>query len=219
MFGKNPKRPPVNSDGQELDIQDIFYTLQGEGPYVGYSSIFIRLGGCNLACSFCDTEFESYKKLHLDKIKQRILDIEKEGKPKLIVITGGEPFRQNISPLCELLISMGYKIQIETNGTLYFDIPSEVEVICSPKITSGKYHEIRSDLKKHIIGYKFLVSKYIQEYSHIPYWNFDNIPVYVQGIDEYDKLKNIENQKFAVDLSKKYGYILSIQTHKILGIE
>ena len=57
MFGKNPIRKPENHDGNFLKIQEIFYTIQGEGIYSGYPAVFVRLGGCNLACKFCDTDF------------------------------------------------------------------------------------------------------------------------------------------------------------------
>ena len=60
MFGYNLKRPVIKGNGQFLSIKSIFKTLQAEGPYCGVPAIFIRLGGCNLACSFCDTEFEDY---------------------------------------------------------------------------------------------------------------------------------------------------------------
>ena len=53
------------SESKQFFIQEIFLTIQGEGPMVGIPSIFIRLGGCNLACKFCDTEFESFKKNYL----------------------------------------------------------------------------------------------------------------------------------------------------------
>ncbi|CAN0594227.1 unnamed protein product, partial [Ectocarpus sp. 12 AP-2014] len=59
MFGDNPIRPPEKGDGLHLMVKQIFKTLQGEGPHVGTPSIFVRLGGCNLACDFCDTEFEN----------------------------------------------------------------------------------------------------------------------------------------------------------------
>lgn len=219
MFGNNPKRPMVKSDGNILDVQNIFYTLQGEGPYALHSAIFIRLGGCNLACSFCDTEFESFKKMTIQEIEQSINNEINNSKCNLAVITGGEPFRQNITPLCEMLIKKGLKVQVETNGTLYFNIPDEVEVVCSPKVTNGKYHHIREDLKKHLIAYKFLVSTSLEYYKEIPDWDFDNIAVYVQGIDEIDNTKNKENQKLALKLAMKHGYILSLQTHKILEIE
>lgn len=68
MFGNNLKRPVVKGDGRSLSIKSIFKTLQAEGAYCGVPAIFIRLGGCNLACSFCDTEFEDYLEKSLDEI-------------------------------------------------------------------------------------------------------------------------------------------------------
>lgn len=219
MFGKNPKRSPEYGDGEKLKIQSIFLTLQGEGPYSGHPAIFIRLGGCNLACSFCDTEFESFKELHIDEIIAQTRNLKNGYNVKLIVITGGEPFRQSINYLCQNLIDEGFEIQIETNGTLYTKIPNEVKIVCSPKITNSKYFSIRPEIKKHLIAYKFLISKSIDGYSTIPDWDFGNIPVYLQPLDEIDNIKNKANQIFAMDLAMKRGYIFSIQMHKIIGVE
>ena len=74
MLGDNPKRGAVKGSGQYLDIQEIFPTIQGEGPRVGTPSIFIRLGGCNLACTFCDTEFESFSNRAVDDIVTQVMD-------------------------------------------------------------------------------------------------------------------------------------------------
>ena len=138
MFGKNKILKPEIHDGLRLDVQEIFPTLQGEGPYVGHPSVFIRLGGCNLACSFCDTEFESYKNFSLEEILSEVQKLAKnsagENVKKLVVITGGEPLRQPIERLCEELVKLGFLVQIETNGTLYRKLPKEVKIICSPKI-------------------------------------------------------------------------------------
>jgi 7-carboxy-7-deazaguanine synthase len=219
MFGNNPLRAPEKGDGTELFVQDIFLTIQGEGPYAGQTALFIRLGGCNLACKFCDTEFESFTKMSLDKIIKKSKSEIEQYNCRLCVITGGEPFRQNISKLCEQLHLLGMKIQVETNGTLYCEVPEYVEAVCSPKISNRKYYEIREDLKKHIIAYKFLVSSDITGYDHVPSWDFGNAKVYVQGIDQIDSEKNIKNNILAMDIVKKNGYILSVQTHKILGIK
>ena len=59
MFGGNVARKQVLDDGQQLWVQEVFYTLQGEGPWTGHPSIFVRLAGCNLKCFWCDTDFES----------------------------------------------------------------------------------------------------------------------------------------------------------------
>lgn len=223
MFGKNPIRPPVKSDGQTLDVQAVFATLQGEGPYAGHPAVFIRLGGCNLACHFCDTEFESFQPIHLndlvDDAEAKALEAGKRVR-NLIVITGGEPLRQNIVPLCETLIHQGFTVQIETNGTLYQPLPDAVKIICSPKNTGAGYFPIREDLLPRLQGLKFILS------AHHPLYNAVGdvgqkayaTPVYVQPMDEYDEAKNAENLAFAAHVAQTQGYILSLQTHKILNI-
>lgn len=214
-------------DGSKLLVQSIFHTLQGEGPNVGVPSVFLRLGGCNLACSFCDTEFEDFKERHLDDIIAEInkLAINAKGRrtTNLVVITGGEPLRQPITPLCEMLIQDGYKVQIETNGTLMRDIPDEVEIICSPKITNGSYSKLRPDVLSRINALKFIVSKSIKGYDAIPdvgQGASDNdIEVFVQPMDQYDADKNKENIQHSLKIALDNGYRFSLQTHKIIGIE
>ena len=104
MFGKNKILAPISNSGQELDIQEIFPTLQGEGYFAGVPAVFVRLGGCNLACSFCDTEFELYQKMSVVEILTEVMKCSKNSKGeivrKLVVITGGEPMRQSIEKLC-----------------------------------------------------------------------------------------------------------------------
>jgi organic radical activating enzyme len=225
MFGKNKILKPENHDGTNLDVQEIFPTIQGEGPYVGYPSVFIRLGGCNLACSFCDTEFDSYKNISLAAIISKVEELSKnqQGKlvRKLIVITGGEPLRQPIERLCEELVARNFLVQIETNGTLFRQLPQEVKIICSPKISNGKYHQIRADLLSRINAFKFIISKNQKDYSRVSeigQLQF-NIPIYVQAMDEYDVAKNQANLEFVQDLCEKEGYLLSMQIHKILDIK
>lgn len=217
MFGKNKISKPQNHSGDYLNVQEIFLTLQGEGPYVGMPAVFIRLGGCNLACSFCDTEFESYKKIYLIEIVNEVKDLACEG-VKLIVITGGEPMIQPIEKLCQNLIDDGFLIQIETNGTLYRELPAEVKIICSPKTTNGKYHKIRPDLLQRIDAFKFIISSTNQEYMNVGDIETGNAEIFIQPMDEYDQSKNKQNIQLAINLCKKKGYRLSFQTHKILGI-
>lgn len=224
MFGKNKILKPETHSGINLDIQEIFPTLQGEGPYTGHPSVFIRLGGCNLACEFCDTEFESYHNLSVEKIIEETSRLSKndEGKivRKLVVITGGEPLRQPIENLSQELLKLNFLVQIETNGTLFRDLPPEIKIICSPKITNNKYHQIRPDLLARVNAFKFIISKTNKNYSEISdvgQVKF-NIPTYLQPMDEYDEEKNKDNLKYAVELCEKHGYLLSLQTHKLLGI-
>lgn len=225
MRGKNPIRPPVQGDGKTLEVKRLFATLQGEGPFTGHPSVFIRLGGCNLACTFCDTQFEDFKPRALENImaEARALAADEAGKRvrHLVVITGGEPLRQNIVPLCKALIADGFKVQIETNGTLYWPLPDEVAIVCSPKNTSGTYAPIREDLLSRLQALKFLISKHDGKYSHVGEVGQSRYgtPVYVQPMDEYDPARNAANLAYATEIAMRHGYRLSLQTHKILGIE
>lgn len=220
MFGKNPIRSPIKSDGQTLDVQHIFPTLQGEGPFVGHPAVFIRLGGCNLACSFCDTEFETFRPISLQDILACVNECS-SGVRKLIVITGGEPMRQNIVPLCETLLSEGFTVQIETNGTLLQPVPPQVHIVCSPKNAGRGYSPVREDVLSRVQALKFIVSHRDPLYRDVPDvgQSRSGTPVYVQPMDEYDAEVNAMNLAHAASLAQERGYILSLQTHKILGIE
>jgi len=216
MFGKNPKRPPEKGDGTMLQVVEIFPTLQGEGPFVGRPAVFVRLGGCNLACDFCDTEFEAFESRALDSIVQ---EIAAHGK-KLVVITGGEPFRQEIGPLCTALMKAGLHVQIETNGTLWRALPDAVNIVCSPKMTNDRYYPVHPQLLPRVSAFKFIVSAHRADYVDVGEvgQTGTSIPVYVQPMDEYDDIKNRANMAHAATLAQTHGYYLSLQTHKILGI-
>lgn len=223
MYGKNPIRKPDMGDGQSLDIQEIFPTLQGEGPYVGWPAVFIRLGGCNLACEFCDTEFEQFKSMSMDAIVERVNQfamVNGKRTAELVVITGGEPLRQPIAPLCEALLELEYLVQIESNGTLFRPLPYGVDIICSPKSSNGYYHPIREDLLERITAFKFIISSHLPDYASVQEVGQSryNIPVYVQPMDEGDTTLNAANLSLSLQLAMEHGYCLSLQMHKILGI-
>ena len=219
MRGNNPIRPPVAGDGSRLEVKSIFPTLQGEGPFTGVPAVFIRLGGCNLACAFCDTDFEGFRDMSVKDIVEQMITLA-DGVRQLVVITGGEPLRQNIVLLCETLLAEGFKVQIETNGTLFRPLPEGVDIVCSPKNTGGGYFPIREDLLPRLSALKFLISRHDENYNHVSDVGQGAypIPVYVQPMDEYDAARNAENLFYAAELAQRYGYRLSLQTHKILGI-
>lgn len=218
MFGQNPKLPPEKGDGSILKVHSIFPTIQGEGPYSGRPAVFIRLSGCNLACSFCDTEFDAFKEMPIQEVLEKVNEYS-NSKIKLVVITGGEPFRQKIGALCESLVNQGFKIQIESNGTLYQQIPDEVEIVCSPKNTGSGYSNIRSDVLKHTIAVKFIISESQSEYNDVAeVGQCAVIPVYIQPMDEYDEAKNAANSLLAQKIAFEKSAIFSIQLHKILKI-
>lgn len=220
MQGNNPIRPPVQGDGSRLEVKNLFPTLQGEGPYAGHPAVFLRLGGCNLACTFCDTDFEDYTSMPIGDILARIQALS-EGVRNLVVITGGEPLRQNIAPLCEQLLALGFKVQIETNGTLFRPLPEKVDIVCSPKNTGAGYMPLRGDLLERAQALKFIISKHNAQYDHVADVGQGQYgtPVYVQPMDEYDDARNAENLELAKELAMRHGYRLSLQIHKMLGIE
>ena len=102
-----------------VEVHSIFDTIQGEGPFAGSPAVFIRLTGCNLQCQFCDTEYTSVREAITPvEALNRVKAAHGDSPRGLVVLTGGEPFRQNISPLCAALLHAGYHVQIETNGTM-----------------------------------------------------------------------------------------------------
>lgn len=225
MHGKNPKRGPLKGDGSVLEVKHIFATIQGEGPYAGHPAVFIRLGGCNLACDFCDTDFEDYQPAGLESIISRVLELsvnaQKERVRDLVVITGGEPFRQPIEKLCNLLLGANFRVQIETNGALYRPVDARVDIVCSPKNTGQGYAPVRGDLLDRVTAMKFIISERISDYSAIGDVGIRgrDIPVYVQPMDEHDEAQNRRNYEYTARLAQSHGYRLSIQLHKILNIE
>ncbi|MDO9565633.1 MAG: radical SAM protein [Candidatus Desulfaltia sp.] len=102
-----------------LLINEIFYSIQGESLYAGLPCVFVRLTGCNLRCTYCDTRYayEEGIEMKLSEILQKIANYH----CPLIEITGGEPLLQNNTPLLiSKLLEKGYEVLLETNGT--FDI-------------------------------------------------------------------------------------------------
>ncbi len=95
-------------------INEIFYSLQGEGYHAGSPNVFIRLSHCNLTCNFCDTEFES----GIDMTAQEIVDAVAKHDASRVILTGGEPLMQADGSLLKKLSEHGLGIAVETNGSI-----------------------------------------------------------------------------------------------------
>ena len=109
-------------------INEIFYSLQGEGVHMGKASIFIRLSRCNLRCSFCDTEFDSGTEMTIEELRDAIAPYP----GRRIIWTGGEPTLQLTEETVAYFKALGYHQSIETNGTRR--PPAGLDYItCSPK--------------------------------------------------------------------------------------
>jgi 7-carboxy-7-deazaguanine synthase len=108
---------------KKLNVNEVFYSLQGEGGRAGEASVFVRLAGCDLACGFCDTEFTSGKELSLDELLTQIRDAIARAvpgnhiaTPDWIVWTGGEPCLQITEEVVKHFRELGWKQAVETNG-------------------------------------------------------------------------------------------------------
>lgn len=158
MHGQNKLRPREGNGGQLLQVQDIWYTIQGEGPFFGLPAVFIRLTGCNLACTFCDTKWDDnndkYEPVETIISRAHGKAIQAYGYCELAVITGGEPARQDLGPLLEGLTALGMKVQIETAGTYWQDcfLLSGVYLVCSPKTK-----HVHPKIKEHCVHWKYVI--------------------------------------------------------------
>ena len=142
---------PVNTDGADLQtstadstsenglpINELFYSLQGEGKLAGMPSVFVRTSGCNLRCWFCDSYHTSWEPTHtwldIDTVIDRVADYEEA---EHVVITGGEPLiHDETIELLNQLSSDGYHTTVETNGTIYRDAAIDLASI-SPKMANS----------------------------------------------------------------------------------
>jgi organic radical activating enzyme len=222
-----------------IEVHSIFNTIQGEGPFAGQQAVFVRLAGCNLQCPACDTDYTEGRTLA--EPAQIVAKVHSFCGPNdLVVITGGEPFRQNISNLVRLLMNDGYRVQIETNGTLgapdssfYRLVETDITrpdgcfIVCSPK--TGK---IDKDLDRHICAFKYIIRDGEVDIDGLPLQalghtaspfvhrpdNF-NGPIYVQPCDDQDIVKNKRNLEACIRSVLKYGFTLQLQIHKIINME
>ncbi|CAB4169003.1 NrdG Organic radical activating enzymes [uncultured Caudovirales phage] len=233
---KNLQKSEHRLDSAKLELHSIFKTIQGEGPFSGTPCTFIRLAGCNLQCPNCDTDYTSKRVSVTPEFILSILKtIRKDG---LVVITGGEPFRQYLSSLIGLLTKSGYYVQIETNGTI---VPSDIfwskntsarsgaYLVCSPKtqsinehieveacafkyVLNHKYYDVTDGLPNSVLGFptKLKVARPSKAFTGL---------IYLQPEDSYDIEENVKNKEAVVKSCLQHDYILNLQIHKLIGVE
>lgn len=129
---------PASSEETGLPINELFYSIQGEGTLAGVPSVFIRTSGCNLRCWFCDSYHTSWEPTHawldLDTIVDRVKEHDAADH---VVVTGGEPLiHDDVVDLLDRLNAAGYHNTVETNGTIYRDTAIDLASI-SPKLASS----------------------------------------------------------------------------------
>ncbi|MEQ8908503.1 MAG: 7-carboxy-7-deazaguanine synthase QueE [Vicingaceae bacterium] len=137
------------SEGHTLPLMEAFYTLQGEGFHQGKPAYFIRLGGCDVGCHWCDVKESWDADLHPLTDCEKIVGEAKKSKTKFVVVTGGEPVMYNLSPLTELLKKEGFEIAIETSGA--YSLSGTWHWVClSPKKRKApkeEYYQKAHELK------------------------------------------------------------------------
>ncbi len=192
-----------------MKINEIFYSLQGEGFYTGTAAVFVRFSGCNLKCPFCDTSHEQGREMTEEDIFQEIT-----GYPcRHVVITGGEPMLQLSEKLITMLHNAGKFVQVETNGTIPIADNLSVDwVTCSPKFEfcgHGKLGLQRIDELKVVY----------QGQDMSVYDGIDAKEYYLQPCDTKDEAENARILAGSIDYIKEHPqWHLSLQTQKMIHV-
>ena len=223
-------------------IREIFETLQGEGSKAGTPAIFVRFTGCNLwsgnerlrergkgeCANWCDTDFFKGQKFSCLRLIEILENATKGWKSKTVVFTGGEPTLQLKSSdgeyLVKVLLQENWNVCIETNGTMSLDDCSALNLIYKAKnghITMSPKMLKNSESIEHIKLTKGTDLKIITP-SNIPINKFVEMEFknfYLQPLDNKDGSIGLSNLENAIHLCQKYGFKISIQTHKLIGLQ
>lgn len=223
---------------QNLKVNEVFQSLQGEGSFTGVPSIFVRLQGCPVGCSWCDTkhtwEINLEEETTADKVMQQDFEssewfsstkealfalFDTQGYvAKHIVLTGGEPCMYDLTEFTRLAHSKGYSTQIETSGTFEILTSEDTWVTVSPKINMQGGYKMRSDAlaRANEIKHPVAMQKHVDELDLLlASMDQSSLPlIYLQPISQ---------QKRATDLAVKTciqrNWRLSLQMHKYIGLE
>jgi organic radical activating enzyme len=236
MLGKNVQLPTMHTYGATIEVKEVFRTIQGEGPYAGSTAVFVRLAGCNLACSFCDTDFDGGDTRGVRDLLEEVLRLADEPRTPvgLVVLTGGEPLRQSVGFLVSVLTTSGFRVQVETSGSasaLWVDshghdimVPRacDFQLVVSPK--TPKLHPDfcpGGRFARSILCWKYVVKAGELDEDGLPFGvarPTDHQPIFVQPMDEQSDERNRENLAACVASAMRHGHRLGIQLHKLVGL-
>jgi organic radical activating enzyme len=202
----------MNSRDSVLPVMESFYTLQGEGYHTGRAAYFIRLGGCDVGCVWCDVK-ESWDPEAHPKIEiSQIAGLASEYPGRLAVITGGEPLMYDLSGLTNALKSFNFETNIETSGA--YPLTGSWDWICvSPKKFKVPLPQVLSAANEYkvVIYHKSDLDWMMQFLSFLP----QDCKLFVQP--EWSKSETI--LPLLVDFVKENPrWRISLQTHKFLNI-
>ena len=188
-------------------INEIFYSIQGEGANTGMPAIFIRFAGCNLNCWFCDTDFSENYEYDLNELIEKL----EEYNCKNIVLTGGEPTLQVDNELLTKLKIKGYHICLETNGTRPI-IEGYDWVTCSPK-SDKVLRDLEYVNEIKIVNEPHITDQMLDWYGD----KYEEWLLYLQPCDDAKHHMNIDK---TVEMVKRHPkWRLSIQTQKLIDIK
>ncbi len=193
-----------------MKVNEIFYSLQGEGYHAGTAAVFVRLSGCNLQCPFCDTQHESGSEMTEDEIAAEVAKYP----ARLVVVTGGEPSLQLTRGFVNALHDVDKMVAVETNGTRR--LPGNVDwITLSPK---DKYLGGEAKVVLTIVD----ELKVVFDGIHAPDMYGDIMCThgrFLQPLDTGDAERNAQIRNAAIEYIKKDPrWKLSLQTHKMLNI-
>ena len=197
-------------------VNEIFYSLQGEGFWTGTPMVFVRLGGCNLQCPFCDTDHGRFDALSTDDILEAVL--QEGGDCRRICLTGGEPLLQADAALFQAFHRAGYAVHVETNGTI--GLPDGADwVTLSPKSdfpgVTGRSDVVLKQADELKLVYTPQTESRIAQWARFPAaWHF------LQPCDTGDPAENREILDRTIAYVRTHpAWRLSLQTHKHLNIK
>ena len=192
-------------------INEIFYSLQGEGFHSGTPAVFVRFSGCNLRCAFCDTQHQAGEMLSLQEI---VNEVNNYPIAPLLVLTGGEPsLFIDEALVAELKQKTGKKIAIETNGTR--PLPANLDwVTFSPK-TAFEDGDIEPCVLMHCDELKVVyLSQDLAQYDGIEAKYRFLQPCFVEDLEQRKA-----NMQACVEAVKRHpNWRLSLQIHRVLNI-
>lgn len=206
-----PETKTLVDKGEMLPLMEEFYTLQGEGYYTGTAAYFIRIGGCDVGCHWCDVKESWNAETHPPTTIQEIVTNAKK-LAKTVVVTGGEPLMWNMNPLTTLLKQNDLRIHIETSGA--YDVTGDWDWFClSPKKTKlpvAEAYEKANELK--VIVYNKHDFQFAEEQAALVN---ENAILYLQP----EWSKKDEMTPLIVDyVMQNPKWRISLQTHKYLNI-
>ena len=208
---------------KQYRINEIFYSIQGEGFFTGHASIFIRFSGCNMNCSFCDTKHNAYVSMDIDDIYERA--VEASPKCKRIVFTGGEPMIQLDDNIIDFFKNKKYILHVETNGSIVKDFLDKLDwITVSPKLKT--YSEIGRNEAWNItiVDDRDWKLRWGDELKVV--YQGQNLNMYIERIEEKSfrflylqpcSMQNIRNT--IVKIKNNPQWALSLQTQKMLNIQ